>query len=452
MSHRNIDYGPPPNARSSNSFNLGGLKNDRHHDERASLSGSEDGSYALYADAHKFEAELEDDSNAALTSQTLNADGTPKRPMNAFMIFARRRRPQVSAENQAMRTGEISKILSKEWVSMPASEKQFYLEQAKQLKENFNTRYPDYVYRRRPNNSRKRRRSDAGTMRPVDPALLADQGDELVANIDFEASPTEAEEFVEASIPLTASLSRPYSIPPTPLDQAKYGSGLSRAPSHQISSEHMFRSNGHHDPRMPYVTSGSSDRVGSSLGSTASPRNSIHGLHYSYGQPSTHSQSPSIFGTAESPVTGHPGGWQGRVDRPTPPWLGGGQDRMTASIASQKQPPYSPTGSWSSSAENSNTRFSVPISYFDPSSRPIPAQPSPFEPLNMQPASMPRDFASRGYDTSISPENAYTPPPGRDALSYSQRTLPPVQTGSAYHQSSSSSSPAPGSIGYWARD
>jgi hypothetical protein len=39
--------------------------------------------------------------------------------MNAFMIFARRRRPQVSAENQAMRTGEISKLLSKEWSSMP---------------------------------------------------------------------------------------------------------------------------------------------------------------------------------------------------------------------------------------------------------------------------------------------------------------------------------------------
>lgn len=53
-----------------------------------------------------------------LTAQTLNADGTPKRPMNAFMIFARRRRPQVSAANQMMRTGEISKILSKEWTSM----------------------------------------------------------------------------------------------------------------------------------------------------------------------------------------------------------------------------------------------------------------------------------------------------------------------------------------------
>jgi transcription factor SOX9 (SOX group E) len=38
--------------------------------------------------------------------------------MNAFMIFARRRRPQVSAKNQSMRTGEISKILSKEWNAM----------------------------------------------------------------------------------------------------------------------------------------------------------------------------------------------------------------------------------------------------------------------------------------------------------------------------------------------
>jgi hypothetical protein len=60
---------------------------------------------------------LTDDFNA-LTSQTLHADGTPKRPMNAFMIFARRRRPQVSSENQSMRMGEISKILSKEWNSM----------------------------------------------------------------------------------------------------------------------------------------------------------------------------------------------------------------------------------------------------------------------------------------------------------------------------------------------
>ncbi|KAI6112243.1 hypothetical protein EDD16DRAFT_1805965 [Pisolithus croceorrhizus] len=115
----------------------------------------------VYPDGHKMDADMDDDLDASLTSQSLNPDGTPKRPMNAFMIFARRRRPQISAENQSMRTGEISKILSREWNSMDPPEKQFYLDQAKQLKDNFNQKYPDYVYRRRPNNSRRRRKTDA---------------------------------------------------------------------------------------------------------------------------------------------------------------------------------------------------------------------------------------------------------------------------------------------------
>ncbi|KAF7378070.1 HMG box domain-containing protein [Mycena sanguinolenta] len=112
-----------------------------------------DGSLSDHDSAHDHPT----DGHNALTSQTLNADGTPKRPMNAFMIFARRRRPQVSAENQSMRTGDISKILSQEWKAMAPSDKSFYLAQAKQLKETFNSKYPDYVYRRRPNNTRKKR-------------------------------------------------------------------------------------------------------------------------------------------------------------------------------------------------------------------------------------------------------------------------------------------------------
>ncbi|KAJ3712795.1 hypothetical protein EV361DRAFT_949073 [Lentinula raphanica] len=130
---------------------------------RTSHSPSDDGSNYYQGDGPKDEGTSYNvETNQSLTSQTLNADGTPKRPMNAFMIFARRRRPQVSSENQSMRTGEISKILSKEWNTMPASEKQFYLDRAKELKENFNSKYPDYVYRRRPNHSRKRRKTDAG--------------------------------------------------------------------------------------------------------------------------------------------------------------------------------------------------------------------------------------------------------------------------------------------------
>lgn len=102
-------------------------------DERDSQTPSDDGSGYLHYSKNENDLEgaylylpfvtyrlmrLAEDPNTSLIAQTLNTDGTPKRPMNAFMIFARRRRPQVSAENQTMRTGEISKILSKEWNAM----------------------------------------------------------------------------------------------------------------------------------------------------------------------------------------------------------------------------------------------------------------------------------------------------------------------------------------------
>jgi len=107
------------------------------HDHGSPSGSDDDAGYLAYPELHKMEEEpgvdgtcsmhspmstflhfFADDLNAALTSQTLNADGTPKRPMNAFMIFARRRRPQVSAENQSMRTGDVSKVLSREWNGM----------------------------------------------------------------------------------------------------------------------------------------------------------------------------------------------------------------------------------------------------------------------------------------------------------------------------------------------
>ncbi|KAI0318296.1 hypothetical protein OF83DRAFT_1083004 [Amylostereum chailletii] len=128
-----------------------------------------------------------DDSQ--LTVQALNTDGTPRRPMNAFMIFARRRRPQVSAENSLLRTGEISKILSKEWTTMPMSEKQFYLDQAKRLKDTFNSKYPDYVYRRRPNNSRKKRKPDAALSPSLDAAASGDATEGSPEAYSFEYPP-----------------------------------------------------------------------------------------------------------------------------------------------------------------------------------------------------------------------------------------------------------------------
>jgi len=62
-------------------------------------------------------------STNSLIAHFLNADGTLKRPINPFMIFLQKRRPEVSAANQTTRTGvtrkiEIKKTLRKEWNAM----------------------------------------------------------------------------------------------------------------------------------------------------------------------------------------------------------------------------------------------------------------------------------------------------------------------------------------------
>lgn len=479
-------YGTTSSTKPSSS----NLKSERN-DDRASQSGSEDGNYALFSEAHRLEGDLEDESNTALTSQTLNADGTPKRPMNAFMIFARRRRPQVSAENQAMRTGEISKILSKEWVSMPPSEKQFYLEQAKQLKETFNTRYPDYVYRRRPNNSRKRRRSDGGTMRPVDQGLLGDHADDLAGSVDLESSPTDTDDHLEPAI--SPSYSRPPYTMSAPIDQTpKYGAH-SRGPGHQVSSDPPFRSNGHSDPRLSYGGSSNSERLGSSLSSATSPRLQMNQGALHYYQSHSHT-SPSVYGTDSIPphqVNQHQG-WQGRPERVGPSWLsGGGQDRVH-SLSSQKQNPYSPTAtaaptsSWSgSTSDGPAATASSPGNYFPTLTMPFypnqqqsptfqsnvpsgststssaPSQThssSSFESLgHVQSGPMSRDFTPRGYGSSSSAGNPY-PVSTRD-LSYPHRTLAPAHPASAYSTSQHSSQPPSSSVGhsnpphgFWSRE
>ncbi|KAG1879993.1 hypothetical protein F4604DRAFT_1995915 [Suillus subluteus] len=221
-------------------------------EDQGSLSGSEDDAvYLSHPDANKMDADIDDDTNTFLTSQTLNADGTPKRPMNAFMIFARRRRPQVSAENQSMRTGDVSKVLSREWNAMDMSEKQFYLDQAKHLKDNFNLKYPDYVYKRRPNNSRKKRRADS-TGVTGDSASTTDSVDDQSSNPEYgEISPVEyhydSRERYESSGPeVRTSAEATYDasyLPPA------------RVSSYQPADSLPYHGHNANDRRAPYLSS-----------------------------------------------------------------------------------------------------------------------------------------------------------------------------------------------------
>ncbi|KXN85899.1 Transcription factor Sox-14 [Leucoagaricus sp. SymC.cos] len=416
-------------------------------EERAqSLSGSDDGSSGI----HRGDAEIEED--VTLTSQTLNADGTPKRPMNAFMIFARRRRPQVSAENQSMRTGEISKLLSKEWTTMPMSEKQFYLDQAKILKENFNSKYPDYVYRRRPNNTRKKnRRGDIGGLRQLDNPQLDDIGGHDLG----ESSHTDEEALDPGHYSRV-----PHDVSQTYDNHSRYASVPSR---YSISSD-GFRPTSTHDARVPYPPP--SDRLPQDMANSrlGQPNHSSYSYGYSPAPPTS-----SIYESMNSSES-----WQQhKIDRSCAWPASGNPDRILSSIGSSKLDSYTPSGSspptsWQSSGASNPTNTSSNSYQFQALTAPFTPNQSTVTGYSSSPSPVPagqhydvpphggRDYDSRPYapSPSISPSSY---PGGRD-IPYSQRqssisrSVTSVPGISSFNHPGMPSSETSSSHGYWSRE
>ncbi|CAH7690937.1 hypothetical protein BY996DRAFT_4554335, partial [Phakopsora pachyrhizi] len=91
---------------------------------------------------------------AGILHQKLHSDGQPRCPMNAFMIFSRHHRVGIQAIDTSLKNTEVSKRLGQIWNKLPAKDKLHYLELAK-----FQKKFPDYVYRRKLNNTGKRRSS-----------------------------------------------------------------------------------------------------------------------------------------------------------------------------------------------------------------------------------------------------------------------------------------------------
>ncbi|KAK2462651.1 hypothetical protein APHAL10511_005384 [Amanita phalloides] len=421
------------------------------HDELASQSGSDEGSTAPFMDSLRSDADFDDDSDA-LTSQTLNADGTPKRPMNAFMIFARRRRPQVSAENQAMRTGEISKILSKEWAIMPASEKQFYLDRAKQLKESFNTKYPDYVYRRRPNNSRKKskRRLDASMAGPMDSGNTPETGEDYGGAVgDYDAHPEGDDRHYDPGPNVLHSR----------IHQDYMGSAQSRSnPYPYVTSDPPYRHDSSHDPRISFLTQ-HSERLPGETSATS------HRLPEIYGYVPSHSQPPPAHLYPTDPGEAHDR-WESRVGPARPGWIT--THERTMPTTTQRYAQGAPTG-WTSAVTSAPASSS---SSTPPGTFAFPTLTSPFYPsqahLQSYQASTSsssqsdspvrydsptshstsgREYDGQNYNShaSVGSENPYAD----DAVMYQQRLaniprgLPPVQALAGYSHSSHPASSGP---------
>lgn len=90
--------------------------------------------------------------NATDSSSSTDASKTSekiKRPLNAFILWSKKRRRVIANENPQMHNFDISRKLGLEWQKLSEEEKANYFEEAKRLKEEHKQLYPDYKYQPR---------------------------------------------------------------------------------------------------------------------------------------------------------------------------------------------------------------------------------------------------------------------------------------------------------------